>query len=166
MPSTLVTITTRRIAIVQLRSWGCLGCWDACHRPYVTSVAVVPLRWVLGFCIEETFSVQRAMLTQVLGNVCCWPLNESSLLVKILTNAGLGKIYASSLFVYERVLPRGIHPHCTFEEEKVIELRRWLGNIALFFGDTWPPMQSVTNRKVKVASVELWRCAHGWSPST
>jgi len=158
LPSTLVTITTRRLAVVQFSNVGPLVCRGCCMRSQVSSVSVVPLRWVLGFCVEEVFAVQRAMLSRILGDLCCWPSNESNLVVKVLTNAGLGKVYLKSLFIHQRSLPHGPNPQSTFEEDKVLELRRWLGNVGLFFVDFDDPAR-------RRNAVELWRCSHGWAPA-
>jgi hypothetical protein len=156
-PTTLVTITTRRLAVVQFYSWGPIWCGGMCRRTMITSVSVVPLRWVLGFCVAEDFSLQRAMFTRLLGHLCCRPNNESRLLIQILTNAGLGKVYLNSLSVRQRLLPRSSEPRSAFEEDKVLELRRWLGNVALFFVDIEDP----TRKRIQI---DLWRCAHGLTP--
>lgn len=155
-PKTLVTITTRRLAVVQFENWGPLACCGICYYSRIRSVSVVPLRWVLGFYIAEEFSLRKAMLTRFVGNLCCWPNNVSRLTVKILTNAGLGKVYLSSLYVTQQSLPRGATPQSAFEEDKVLELRRWLGNVALFFVNPDNPKQ---------APIELWHCAHGLAPN-
>jgi len=157
-PTTLVTITNRRLAVVQFGYSGSISCGAICFRSFIESVTVVPLRWVLGFCIEETFALQRAMFTRLLGQCCCWPSNESRLVIKILTNAGLGKVFLNSLDVRQKLLPFGLRPRSAFEDDSVLELRRWLGNVALFFVELDDP-----NRK-KI-HIELWRCAHGLAPS-
>merc|ERR1740121_2092252 len=157
-PTALVTITDRRLVIMQFETWGLFANLAMCRWTRVTSVAVVPLRWVLGFCIEEEFSLQQAMLTRIMGTFCYRPLSESNWIIRVLTNAGLGKIYLSSLFVRQRVLPFGLDPQCNFEEAKILELRRWLGNVALFFGQTTWGTQRAR------ALVELQRCARGWAP--
>lgn len=156
-PSTLVTITNRRLAVVQFEGLGPLGCFGICRRSYITSVSVVPLRWVLGFCIEETFSLQRAMFARILGHCMCWPSNKSRLTIKSLTNAGLGKVYLSSLYVTQTLLPRGVQARSAFEDDKVLELRRWLGNVALFFVELDDP-------KRKKIAIELYRCVNGLAP--
>ncbi|OLQ11694.1 putative E3 ubiquitin-protein ligase HERC1 [Symbiodinium microadriaticum] len=135
-PSTLATITDRRLIVIQYRSVGPLCCGGVCHRAPVDSVSIIPLKNILGFCVEEHFSLQQAMLARLLSRVCCRPLSESSLTVKVLSNAGLGKVYLGAMSVKQRVLPLHADPACNFEEDKVLELRRWLGNVALFFSDT------------------------------
>lgn len=162
-PSAAVTITDRRLVILQFHSWGTLHCRGLCHRTLLTSLAVVPLRWVLGFCIEESFSVQQAALARMLGRCCCRSNSTSELTVRVLTNAGLGKIYLSTLSARQRVLPRAVDPPCNFEEEKVLELRRWLGNVALFFGSEEAGRSPDGSRR-RSETVELWRCARGWAP--
>lgn len=158
-PSALVTITDSRLIVLQFKSWGLLACGGLCHRTTVHSMAVVPLRWVLGFCIDESFALQQAVLARLLGACCCRPLSESALTVRVLTNAGLGKVYLASLAVKQRTLPRGAAPACSFEEERVLELRRWLGHVALFFGE-----QLGGGTAEGRAAVELWRCPRGWTP--
>merc|ERR1712039_404625 len=84
------------------------------------------------------FSMQKAMLVRMIGTCFYRPLSQSNLIIRVLTNAGLGKIYLSSLFIRQFMMPFGLDPNCHFEEAKVLELRRWLGNVALFFGQsTW-----------------------------
>jgi hypothetical protein len=102
--------------------------------------------------------MQKAMVARILGNCCCWPNNQSVLTIKVLSNAGLGKVYLNSLFVKQKLLPRGAQPRSAFEDDKVLELRRWLGNVALFFVELDDP----TRRKI---AIELWRCAHGLAPN-
>lgn len=156
-PSALVVITDRRLIVLQFGDRGCLACRGLCYRVFVKSVVVVPLKCVLGFSIQESLSVQQALLTRFLGWLCCFPPAESWLLVRILTNAGLGKIYLSSLEIAQRVLPVDTEPQCTFEEEKVLQLRRWLGNLALFFAEY--------DVDAANSSVELCRCAYGLAPA-
>lgn len=164
-PSALVAITDRRLVVLQFRSLGPLGCGGVCNRVLVTSVAVVPLRRVLGFCIEETVWLQEAVLTRLLGLVCCWPWSESALTIRVLTNAGLGKVYLGSLAVQQRVLPCRTEAACSFEEDKVLELRRWLGNVALFFGNRLTEPEAAPTSSAPSAPLELWRCARGWAPA-
>jgi hypothetical protein len=154
---TLVTITTRRLVVVQFENWGPLACCGICYFSRISSVSVVPLRWVLGFFIAEEFSLRRAMLTRLIGNLCCWPNNVSTLTVKILTNAGLGKVFLSSLYVTQQCLPRGATPQSAFEDDKVLELRRWLGNLALFF-------VQLDNPHARREPIDLFPCAHGLAP--
>eukprot|EP00931_Biecheleriopsis_adriatica_P102574 TRINITY_DN77522_c0_g1_i1.p1 TRINITY_DN77522_c0_g1~~TRINITY_DN77522_c0_g1_i1.p1 ORF type:complete len:993 (+),score=166.14 TRINITY_DN77522_c0_g1_i1:61-3039(+) len=154
--SALVTFTDRRFIVIQYRSVGPLCCGGVCHRSPVDSVCAVPLKCVLGFTVQETFSLQQSMIVRKLSRICCRPLSESTLVIKVLSNAGLGKVYLESLSVRQRVLPINAEPACNFEEDKVIELRRWLGNIALFFTAT-PESQSKP-------AIELWRCDRGWAP--
>lgn len=156
-PSTLATITDRRLIVIQYRSVGPLCCGGVCHRAPVDSVSIIPLKNILGFCVEEHFSLQQAMLARLLSRVCCRPLSESSLTVKVLSNAGLGKVYLGAMSVKQRVLPLHADPACNFEEDKVLELRRWLGNVALFFSDT-------SNKDPSRPLLELWRCERGWAP--
>eukprot|EP00913_Durusdinium_trenchii_P026579 g24935.t1 len=128
-PSALVTITDRRLIVIQYR----------------TDIAV------------ETFSMQRAMIARLMAKACCRAMSESVLTVKVLSNAGLGKVYLDSLSVRQRVLPLFADSPCNFEEDKVVELRRWLGNVALFFSGT---SEKVSQRPV----LELWRCERGLAP--
>merc|ERR1712045_718283 len=72
-PSALVVITSRRFAVVRYNQIGSLACFGWCIRSRVDSVACVPLKWVLGFSINETFADQRAIAAQVLSALCCLP---------------------------------------------------------------------------------------------
>eukprot|EP00811_Abedinium_folium_P000683 NODE_10626_length_1339_cov_3.069307.p1 GENE.NODE_10626_length_1339_cov_3.069307~~NODE_10626_length_1339_cov_3.069307.p1 ORF type:complete len:200 (+),score=66.18 NODE_10626_length_1339_cov_3.069307:446-1045(+) len=148
-PSSLVTITTRRLIVLQFSTYGC----GPCRRPVATSIAVVPLQGVLGFCIEEVLTQQKGRIAKCMS----WAFNrataQSDLTVKVLTNVAMGKIYLNSLFVSQSLLPRGMDTQCNFEDERIVELRKWLGNVALFFveGDEPPP-------------IELWSCPRGCAP--
>jgi len=153
-PSTLVTITDRRLVVIQYRSVGPLCCGGIFHRAPVDNVSIVPLKNILGFSIEENFSMQQSVVARKLARVFCRPISESSLKVKVLSNGGLGKVYLDALSVRQRALPLFLNPPCNFEEDKVLELRRWLGNVALFFAEG----------KVSKPVLELWRCERGWSP--
>ncbi|CAL1130407.1 unnamed protein product [Cladocopium goreaui] len=139
------------------RSVGPLCCGGICHRAPVDNVSIIPLKNVLGFSVEERFSMQRAMIVKLMAKACCRPMSESFLCVKVLSNAALGKVYLDSLSVRQRVLPLFADPPCNFEEDKVLELRRWLGNVALFFSGA---SEKVSQRPV----LELWRCERGLAP--
>ncbi|CAE8721504.1 unnamed protein product, partial [Polarella glacialis] len=122
-PAALVTITDRRLVVIQYRSVGPMCCGGVLHRSPADCISTIPLKCILGFSVEETFSLQRAMIVKMLGKLCC------------------------------RVLPLNADPPCNFEEDKVLELRRWLGNVALFF--------SVEKSNPKKPLMELWRCSRG-----
>eukprot|EP00435_Cladocopium_sp_Y103_P047381 s677_g13.t3 len=156
-PASLVTFTDRRLIVIQYRSVGPLCCGGICHRAPVDNVSIIPLKNVLGFSVEERFSMQRAMIVKLMAKACCRPMSESFLCVKVLSNAALGKVYLDSLSVRQRVLPLFADPPCNFEEDKVLELRRWLGNVALFFSGA---SEKVSQRPV----LELWRCERGLAP--
>eukprot|EP00434_Breviolum_minutum_P045861 symbB.v1.2.041211.t1/scaffold7929.1/size8630/1 len=97
--------------------------------------------------------MQRAMIVKLMAKACCRPMSESFLCVKVLSNAALGKVYLDAL----SVLPLFADPPCNFEEDKVLELRRWLGNVALFFSGA---SEKVSQRPV----LELWRSERGLAP--
>ena len=156
-PSALVTFTDRRLIVIQYRSVGPLCCGGICHRAPVDNVSIIPLKNVLGFSVEEKFSMQRAMIVKLMAKACCRPMSESFLCVKVLSNAALGKVYLDALSVRQRVLPLFADPPCNFEEDKVLELRRWLGNVALFFSGA---SEKVSQRPV----LELWRSERGLAP--
>lgn len=170
-PSALVALTDRRLAVISFEHTGPMWCWRFCGRTHIASVAVVPLCFVLGFCIEEAFSVQRSFAARFLGKLCCEALSESALVVRVLTNAGLGKNYIKTLQVRQRSLPRSSEAACTFEEDKILELRRWLGNVALHFSQGPPPRvepdrsAAAGRQPGPSAEVDLWRCARGWAPA-
>lgn len=174
-PSALVALTDRRLAVIRFDHFGSLCCWRLCGRSYITSVAVVPLCSVLGFSIEEVFSMQRAFAARLLGRLCCRALSESVLTVRTLTNAGMGKNYLNTLHVHQHVLPRTSEAACTFEEDKILELRRWLGNVALFFSQgytlgaglgNYPTIgQQPDPLPVPSTKVDVWRCPRGWAPA-
>jgi len=162
-PSALVVITSRRLAVVRYTNVGSLACFGWCYRSCVETVACVPLKWVLGFSINETFANQRAVAAQFLSSLCCLPSIASDLHIRIMTNGGFGKAYLGPLTISQTMLPRTAKPKCFFEEEKIIELRRWLGNLALFYYEceAGVPM-----------ALDLWRCeardglpSRGWSPA-
>lgn len=154
MPTALVTLTSRRIIVVQFKIYRLFaGAMSKIFPPRVHSVVFVPLRWVLGFSVEETFTYQKSFLLKVL-NTCCGCFGSESLLkIRCLTNAGLGKVYLDSLCINQIVLPRGANAEvCNFEDKRVLELRRWLGNIALFNGEA-------------MSALELMSCPRGWAPA-
>jgi len=133
-PSTCVTITNRRIAIAQYSSWilavpGCVWCSIA----WVSNVSVLPLRCVLGFCIEEQLSMHRTLMVKLLARCCFLAPTVNALQIRIRVNAGLlGKVYFGNLVVHHHTLPGPEDSESTFEAEEVIEVRRWLGSVALF----------------------------------
>jgi len=165
-PATLVAITDRRVVITQFQSQGLLGCRGLCHRAYITSVTVVPLRWVLGFSIDEAFATQRNAFAYALARCFCRSTADSVLVVRILSNVGFGKVYLSSLRVWQCSLPRAASPTCSFEEDRVLELRRWLGNVAMFFSEEEHRCRSdsAAHNGSRQLPIELWRCARGWTP--
>lgn len=132
-PSALVAITSRRLVVVRYRTQGSLACMGIMHKAVVESVACVPLKWISGFNISETFTQQRAVITKKLADCCCLPSTSSTLTVQIMTNAGFGKTYLGALTVEQTAIPRTLDCQCYFESDKIIELRRWLGNLALFY---------------------------------
>lgn len=159
-PSALVTITSCRLVVVQFRvplGAQLFGLRQRCCKPIVGSVSFVPLRWVLGFRIEEVFSYQKSALTLFLGRVFGCVLTESQLKMKILTNAGLGKQYLDNLTVCQRALPRGGDQRCCFEQQNILDVRRWLGNIALFNADSSVGPDHLI--------LELIKCNNGWAPA-
>eukprot|EP00929_Paragymnodinium_shiwhaense_P014484 TRINITY_DN122397_c0_g1_i1.p1 TRINITY_DN122397_c0_g1~~TRINITY_DN122397_c0_g1_i1.p1 ORF type:complete len:1020 (+),score=223.68 TRINITY_DN122397_c0_g1_i1:68-3127(+) len=162
-PSALVALTDRRLVVIQYRSIGPLNCKGVLHRVYVDSIAIVPLQFVLGFVIQEELAMQQAMLMRLAGRLCCKPLTESVLAIKILTNAGLGKVYLGSLQVNQRRLPWSKDAACTFEESKILELRRWLGNIASFNTERAAAFFRGAGAEPP-EPVEIFKGPRGWAP--
>jgi hypothetical protein len=151
------------MAVVQYRNLSSAACFAYCHRAYVESVACIPLKWVLGFSISENFANQNNLASRVLSGLCCLPDVASNLRIKIMTNAGFGKVYLDPMTITQRSLPRTTEPRCYFEEEKVVELRRWLGNLALFYYE---------NEAGEKTGLDLWKCeapegarSRGWVPA-
>jgi len=162
-PSSLVVITSRRLAVVRYSSVSQLGCFGWCRKPQVETVACVPLKWVLGFSINETFVNQKAAAAQCLSSFFCLPKVASEMNIRIMTNAGFGKAYLGPLTIKQRLLPRVQNPKCSFEDDKIVELRRWLGNLALFY------YECEDNKRM---ALDLWRCdskdgapSRGWVPA-
>lgn len=156
-PSALVVITSRRLAVVRFRNnFNCLGCFGVCNKAVVESLACVPLKMVLGFAISEKFQLSKAIMARCINKLCCLPNTSSDLEIKIMTNAGFGKTYLGSLTIPQKLLPRASETKCYFEEQKVLELRRWLGNLALFYYDD-----------VETLALDLWKCrdGRGWWPA-
>lgn len=135
-PSALVAITSRRLVVVRYRVLGSLACMGIQHKAAVESVACVPLKWISGFNISETYTQQRAVITKKVADCCCLPSTSSQLSVQIMTNAGFGKTYLGALTVEQTAIPRTLDCQCYFESDKIVELRRWLGNLALFYYQT------------------------------
>uniref|UniRef100_A0A7S1AGB1 Uncharacterized protein n=1 Tax=Noctiluca scintillans TaxID=2966 RepID=A0A7S1AGB1_NOCSC len=152
VPSALVTITTCRIAVVQfVAPQTCVRLRQCLFAPRISSVVFVPLHFVVGFFVEESFTYQRFMMARIIGRCLGYMVSDSLLTARILTNAGLGKVYLDSLCITQRLFPNS--GASQFEEQRVLELRRWLGHVALFNGETAPGEK-----------LDLIQNTYGWAP--
>eukprot|EP00927_Polykrikos_kofoidii_P081313 TRINITY_DN7856_c0_g3_i1.p1 TRINITY_DN7856_c0_g3~~TRINITY_DN7856_c0_g3_i1.p1 ORF type:complete len:1026 (-),score=100.33 TRINITY_DN7856_c0_g3_i1:75-3089(-) len=153
-PSNVVALTSHRLIVDGFGNFGCLGCSGRFNRSFVRSITSLPLRWVLGFCIEETSKTQTNMLARKLG-ACCIRNMMSKIKVKTLSNAGSGRAFLRSLQVVQRSIPREIRLKLCFEADKIKELRRWLGHVSLYFAES---------RSDKDGNIDLVSCPRGWTP--
>ena len=168
-PSGVLLITTHRLIVTQITTkqcasdrcnMMCMAC-ECCRRGYISAIAFLPLSQVQGFSIEEAFRQQQGKALKKLRRTVCGPASVSGLTIRVLANLGMGKCYPPHLTVKQRTIGIGeqMEKMC-FEESRVLEARKWLGNLSSFF------MNSETaglknNRK---SPIDLEPSRFGWSP--
>eukprot|EP00927_Polykrikos_kofoidii_P015507 TRINITY_DN16902_c0_g4_i1.p1 TRINITY_DN16902_c0_g4~~TRINITY_DN16902_c0_g4_i1.p1 ORF type:complete len:969 (+),score=117.98 TRINITY_DN16902_c0_g4_i1:168-3074(+) len=153
-PSTVVAITSHRLVVLHFANIGCVACRGWFNYSYIKSLSSTPLKWVLGFCLQEHLQSQTTFLAVRCGLLCCRVPVRSDMVVKVLSNAGTGKAYINSLNVKQIVMPKTTEPKLFFEEESFTELRRWLGHIPSFFST-----DQADRRPIEIKTT--WR---GWTP--